>query len=71
MKAQMPIVAEQMRRYQRALAKHQRGNLSSVGLAIAGRDLTKALSHIGIDATKAMALLQPAAPAATSQQQQP
>lgn len=68
---QMPLVADRMRAYQRALINHQRGGApSTAGLSVASTNLAKALGGIGFDYGKTLRMLQGPVPAGAEDKQQ-
>lgn len=68
---QMPLVADRLKKYERALFAHQRGgNPSTSGLSIASTNLAKVLGNIGFDYAKTLRALQGPVPAGAQDEKQ-
>ncbi len=71
---QMPLVAEQARQWQRAVAAANRANSSlpsQQAMSVATANLSASLSRMGLDPTKILGQLQGMSPVHADQQQQP
>lgn len=68
---QMPLVADRMKQWQRAVVNHARGGApSQTGVAVASTNLAKSLGNIGFDYGNTLRFLQGAVPARAQDENQ-